>query len=150
MNVQKEARRDAREYARAKMFYGEGAGNRRKLIATSVAAKSQRYAGYNSEFQKELARQDMAEHADAARKERRRMDRAHAINKNVKAAASGNYAGVNAGILVIAGVTYIAHQTGYDKRIIANVKARVQSFKARRAARHAPVTADGVHNITSL
>lgn len=150
MNVQKEARRDAREHARAQMFYGEGAGNRRKLIAASVAAKSQRYAGYNAAFQKERARQDMAEHAEAARKERRRKDVTHAINKNVKSAAAGNYAGVNAGILVIAGATYIAHQTGYDKKVIANVKRRVETFKARRRARHAPVTADGVHNITSL
>lgn len=150
MNVQKEARRDAREYARAQMFYGEGAGNRRKLITTAVAAKSQRHAGYNMAFQKELARQDMAEHAEAARKERRRKDVTHAINKNVKNAASGNYAGVNAGILVIAGVSYIAHQTGYDKKIIENVKRRIETFKAKRRIRHARETEPGVHHITSL
>lgn len=30
------AKRDAKEYARAQMYYGEGAGNRRKLIKATV------------------------------------------------------------------------------------------------------------------
>ena len=38
--LQKEASKDAKEFARAKMFYGEGAGNRRKLIKATVNQKS--------------------------------------------------------------------------------------------------------------
>ena len=34
--VRRKARKDAKEYARAKMYYGEGAGNRRKLIRATV------------------------------------------------------------------------------------------------------------------
>ena len=38
--VRREAKRDARESVRAAMLYGEGAGNRRKLINKSVEAKN--------------------------------------------------------------------------------------------------------------
>lgn len=36
----REAKRDAKEYTQAKMFYGNGAGNRRKLINATVNSKS--------------------------------------------------------------------------------------------------------------
>lgn len=36
------ARRDAKEFTQAKMYYGEGAGNRRKLIKATVKARRQR------------------------------------------------------------------------------------------------------------
>ena len=38
--VRRRARRDAKEYTQAKMYYGEGAGNRRKLIKATVKARS--------------------------------------------------------------------------------------------------------------
>ena len=38
--AQKLAKKDAKEFARAKMFYGEGAGNRRKLIKATVQQRS--------------------------------------------------------------------------------------------------------------
>lgn len=49
------ARKDAKEYARAKMFYGEGAGNRRKLIKAKVKERSKNSV-YKQEFDKELAK----------------------------------------------------------------------------------------------
>lgn len=42
IRISKEAEKDAIEFARAKMFYGEGAGNRRKLIKNSVEAKKEK------------------------------------------------------------------------------------------------------------
>ena len=135
MNVTKEAQRDAREYARAQMYYGEGAGTRRKLITNSVAAKVERKIGYNEAFQKELERQDMAEHALRARKERRRKDVSHSVNKNTRNLVTGNYRGVNTSIMVIAGVVYFAHQTGYDVKIYDSAKKKIDQFRAKRWAR---------------
>lgn len=40
--VRRRARRDAKEFTQAKMYYGEGAGNRRKLIKATVKARRQR------------------------------------------------------------------------------------------------------------
>lgn len=141
-NIQKEARRDAREYARAQMYYGEGAGTRRKLITNSVAAKVERKSGYHEAFTQELARQDMAEHAAAARKERRRKDVSTSVEKNARGVISGNYQSVNAGLVVIGVLGYFAHKTGFDQKVYDAGKTRINSFRAKRAQR--------AHNITSL
>jgi len=136
MNVNKEARRDAREYARAEMFYGEGAGNRRKLIQTAVDAKVQKSPVYAREFHRELGRQDMAEHVIKARHERERKDAAKAFNANARAIATGNYQSVNTIVLLLATAGYVAHKTGYDVKIYDAGKKKWEEFKAKRRSRH--------------
>jgi hypothetical protein len=73
--VNKEASKDAKEYARSKMFYGDGAGNRRKLINAKVEEKSKRIEGYKKAFDHHVQTQDMSKHSDKAVKERRSTDR---------------------------------------------------------------------------
>ena len=68
------AKKDAKEYARAKMYYGEGAGTRRKLINATVNQRSKADPEYKAEFERQLAKQDMAKHAVKARSERGRND----------------------------------------------------------------------------
>lgn len=70
----RQAKRDAVEYTRAKMFYGEGAGNRRKLINATVAAKSQKDPAYKKAFDHHVAQTDLATRAAQARSERTRKD----------------------------------------------------------------------------
>lgn len=77
----REARKDAEEFARAKMFYGQGAGTRRKLIKNTVEAKAKRDPEYKKAFDKHLADQDLSKHASAARKERSRTDRKETTKK---------------------------------------------------------------------
>lgn len=153
--VQKEARRDAHEYARAQMFYGEGAGNRRKLIATTVESKASRQPEYRVAFERALSREDMAEHATKARKERRRKDVTHAVNKNARAAATGQYTGLNMGVFVVGTAAYYAHKTGFDKQVYAKGKEKFEQLRARRAAKKnkkasATKAASNVHKITSI
>lgn len=76
----KEASKDAYEFARAKMFYGEGAGTRRKLIKASVDAKSAKDPNYKKAFDFHFAKQNMSVHAEKARSERKHTD----TKKNVK------------------------------------------------------------------
>lgn len=71
----REARKDAKEHSRAKMFYGEGAGNRRKLIKATVEAKAKRDPNYKKAFDHHVNRQDMSTHASKARSERSKVDR---------------------------------------------------------------------------
>lgn len=71
----REAKKDAQEHARAKMFFGEGAGNRRKLIKATVEAKAKRDPSYKKAFDHHLGKQDMSTHASKARMERKRTDR---------------------------------------------------------------------------
>lgn len=79
--VDKDARKDAEEFARAKMFYGQGAGNRRKLINNTVDAKKKRVPGYAKAFDGHLSTQDMSRHASKAQTERSRTDRKEKVSK---------------------------------------------------------------------
>lgn len=77
----RDARKDAQEFARAKMFYGQGAGNRRKLIKATVDAKSKKDPDYAKAFDHHVARQDMSKHAEKARGERKSTDRKETTKK---------------------------------------------------------------------
>lgn len=147
MNAEKQARHDAREYARAQMYYGEGAGTRRKLISATVDSKAHKDPEYARAFHTELGRQDMSEHASKAQSERRRKDRGEAVSKNVKAALTGNSKSMNTGVLVASAVLYVAHQTGYDRKVYDKTRAYYKNLRDRyRAKRHLTV----VHNITDV
>jgi len=71
----RDAAKDAKEFARAKLFYGEGAGNRRKLINATVEAKSKKDPNYAKAFDNHLSTQDLSTHASKARSERKKIDR---------------------------------------------------------------------------
>lgn len=77
----RDARKDAEEFARAKMFYGQGAGNRRKLIKATVETKSKKDPDYAKAFDHHVARQDMSKHAEKARGERKSTDRKETAKK---------------------------------------------------------------------
>lgn len=142
MSIEREARRDAREYARAQMYYGEGAGIRRRHISNTVQSKADRSAAYNNAFLDELERQDMAEHAQKARRERQRRDTAESVTKNTKALVTGNYQNAQAGVLVVATVAYFAHQTGLDKKVYEKGKKVYRDVRyriKRRKLKDAPV-----------
>lgn len=139
MNAEKEARRDAREFARSQMYYGEGAGTRRKLISATVESKSQRNDRYARAFRQELANQDMAEHAISARKERERQDRAQMVQRNVRGLVSGNYQNLTTGVFIVGAVAYYAHQTGLDQQIYDKARLKIQEYKRRRRLKKARI-----------
>ena len=111
------AKTDAHEYARAKMFYGKGAGTRRKLIKATVESRSKDPL-YKSEFDKALAKQDMGKHAEKARAERIRKDATESVTKTTKGfmnLSMGNAVRVSS---TAAGLYAIAKMTGMDKKIV--------------------------------
>lgn len=77
-----DAKKDATEFARAKMFYGSGAGTRRKLIKASVEAKSAKDPLYATAFQRHLTNQNMSDHAEKARSERSRKDKGQKVRQS--------------------------------------------------------------------
>lgn len=87
-------RRDAKEYTQAKMYYGEGAGNRRKLIKATVKARS-KDPFYKSEFDKAVANTDMSKRASQARRQRGRKNARNSAGKTVRGV--GNIATGNVG-----------------------------------------------------
>ena len=136
--VRRKARKDAKEYARAKMYYGEGAGNRRKLIKAKVNERS-KDPDYKKEFDSQLAKQDMSKHASAAKRERAINTTRKTTAKTARGlvnAATGNVARASA---VAVGVYTVARLTGADKFVASKGKQAVSSLvgeiKGRRASR---------------
>lgn len=113
----REARKDAKEFARAKMYYGEGAGNRRKLIKATVAEKSKSKV-YADEFERSLSTQNMANHAAKAKRERAINDAKNTAGKwgrGIVNIATGNASRAAASVVA----TYAFMKvTGLDQVII--------------------------------
>jgi hypothetical protein len=107
----KMAKKDAKKYTLAKMYYGEGAGNRRKLINNTVNQRAKDSKFYKKQFDKYVSETDMEKTVKKAKKQRNAKDAYNAI--------SGNGAAI-AGITVGAIVTTAAvlHATGLDKKMI--------------------------------
>lgn len=104
--VRREAKRDARESVRAAMSYGEGAGNRRKLINKSVEAKKKKDPNYAEAFDYYREREDVAKAGQNARRWRKKQDR----KKKAKSVRSGAARALGytsaAAMLGAAGVAY--------------------------------------------
>lgn len=118
------AKKDAKEFARAKMFYGEGAGNRRKLIRATVNERS-KDPYYKAEFEKALAKQDMAEHAVKARRERTVKTATAKTTKTARGIinmALGNAGRASAAAATIYVAAKWAHNSGLDRTVARYAK----------------------------
>ena len=134
----KQAKKDAKEYARAKMFYGEGAGTRRKLIKNTVEQRSKEPT-YKKAFDEALAKQDMADHASKARGERKRKDVANQAAKTGRGLVNmvtGHPERVGAGLAVAGALYGLARTTGVDKVVAKAAKNKVSEiYNSVQAAR---------------
>ncbi|QGZ17216.1 hypothetical protein SEA_GIANTSBANE_12 [Arthrobacter phage Giantsbane] len=115
------AAKDAKEAALAKMYYGEGAGTRRKLIKATVEAKKKKDPAYAEAYDRHFGNQDLEKATTKAVKQRKRTDRVNATvktTKGIKHILSGNsqYANVTATLLV--GGAMYAHKKGIDKMLL--------------------------------
>lgn len=135
MNINKIAANDASNWARADMFFGEGAGTRRKLLHAEINHKVVSIPGYLEAYDKAYGKQDMAKHAIKAAKERRHIDRSEKLGKNAKALLRGDRRGMSTGVLVLVGIGYVAHQTGYDKVALKEAKKYYKKLKTEIAVR---------------
>lgn len=134
---QRQAQKDAKEYARAKMFYGEGAGNRRKLIKAKVNERSKN-ADYKKAFDKAYASQDMAEHATKAQRERKRKDVKNTTAKTVRGLVQASIGNIGRASALAASIYMIGRYTGLNETVAKKVKttmAEVASdYRAQRRA----------------
>lgn len=128
------AKKDAKEYARAKMYYGKGAGNRRKLIKATVNERSKdKY--YKEKFDKYLSEQDMSKHAEKAKAERKANDIKETTMKTargIRHLSLHDGATVSMGAAVVYG---ILHATGADKKIASFATAKARDIGATAAVK---------------
>ena len=149
MNVEKMAAKDAHDWARAEMFFGEGAGVRRRHLFAQIEARISQYAdkGYEEAFNRAYSQQNMADHAIKAAKERQNIDRLAKANRNLRAVRTGNLQNLTTGAAILAGAYYVAHQTGYDKKIEREAKKLYK--KARLEVKYRVARAQG-RNVEKL
>ena len=158
-NVQKQAAKDAHEYAAAYMAYGEGAGTRRKLIEGTVGYKAEFVPGYREAFEAEHSAQNMEKHAKNAKTTHRAKAVNKAVARNTRALTSGKYENASTGLVIIAAIGYGLHATGLDKPLIDLTKTQYK--KARQRFRKGPKVNqtdlkatkqddDGVYRITDV
>ena len=137
----KQAHKDAKEYARAKMYYGEGAGNRRKLIKATVKQRSKDPL-YKMAFDEKLASTDWAEESSKAKSERHRTD---AKNKTVKTTrgvintirGNGAYAGAGAFVIGAGALAYIKNKPAVDSFIKKSFSKTVSKMHYANEAKKA-------------
>lgn len=156
--VQKQAAKDAREYAAAYMAYGEGAGTRRKLIEGTVGYKAEFVPGYREAFEREHSAQNMERHAKNAKTNNRVKTVNQAVARNTRALASGKYENASTGIVIVSALAYGLHQTGLDKPMIDFTKKQYKkarerfSRKTKKPGPNKPAekSDDGVYRITDV
>ena len=83
-HTQRLASKDARRYADAKMFYGETAGTRRKLLKAELDKKKTRMPGYEEAFNRALEKVDYAKSAKKAVTKRNAIDTTYRAKVTVK------------------------------------------------------------------
>ena len=123
------ARKDAKEYTRAKMFYGEGAGTRRKLINATVKQRSKNPV-YKEAFDTALSKQDMSKHVKKARVERKTKDAVSTVKKTGKAivnAVTGHPERLGATMTTAYATYRFAHKRGIDKVVTNAARQKMSS-----------------------
>jgi hypothetical protein len=143
----RDAAKDAKEHAQAKMYYGEGAGVRRRLIKNTVESKSKRDPNYKKAFDHHLANQDLSKAADKARSKRKRTDAANTTKKTVKGIGhimNGNAQYASAAAALLVGGAMYAHKAGIDKLIMDKGKEFVNSPKFKEKTEHYKQQSGGI------
>lgn len=110
----RKAQKDARETARAKMYYGEGAGTRRKLIKATVEQRSSSPV-YRKAYEEALVKQDMAKHVKKAKTERKAKNAYNTTTKTGRGVIhilNGNKHAANALGLALVSIGFAAHKAG--------------------------------------
>ena len=113
--LKNDAKKDAEEYARAKAYYGEGAGNRRKQIRNRISERM-KDPDYKKEFDTNMKNQDMSKHQQAANRERKWEDTKNAAAKTARG-IKNILLGVGTASVTALGLVGLAKATGADKKI---------------------------------
>lgn len=126
----REAHKDANEFAKAKLFYGQGAGTRRKLIKATVEAKMGKDPEYKKAFEHHLSNQDLGKRASQARSQRKRIDTRQSAGKTARGVhrlATGGFGNTTLAAAVVFGGAGIAHKTGADRVVFNAGKSAVKT-----------------------
>lgn len=131
------AAKDAKEAALAKVYYGEGAGTRRKLIKNTVESRKKNDPAYAEAYGRHYDKQDLAKAVDKAHSKRKRTDRVNGTVKTAKGIRhilNGNSQYANATAAILVGGALYAHKKGIDKLIFDKGKTFVNSQEFKKTS----------------
>lgn len=128
------AKKDAKEHAKAKMFYGEGAGTRRKLINAKVNSRSTD-PNYKKAFDYHSENQDMGKRAEQARRQRHRKDVANTTAKTARGVKNLALK-TGAPVTLTAAAGYAAYQNPKVRSTVTNAGKKVYSTAKRAKLTH--------------
>ena len=125
--TQRLVKKDAKRYADAKMFYGKGAGTRRKLLKAELDKKKRTIPGYEKLFDNEIKNVDYAKSANKAKVERSYKDTTYRARVTIK-----QFLGVTGPLTVAAGsALYLANKDAVDNFVINQFKKTVGAIMHR-------------------
>lgn len=127
------ASKDAKEHIQAKMYYGEGAGVRRRQIKAVVTERS-KDASYKKAFDEHVSGQDLAKASSQAHSKRKRTDVVQGTKKTARGInhiINGNPQYASAAAAVLVGGAMYAHKLGIDKLIMDKSKTMYNDMKSR-------------------
>ena len=137
---QKQGAKDAKEFVDAKMFYGDGAGTRRKLIKARVESNKKRMGSdYTKAFEDGVAGRDVGKSRDKAVRKRKTTDFKVKNKQRIGAVARSKTGqmGTQAAFTTIAlgGAAYAKSPSGQAKlkRTFATVKNSAAHKKGAKA-----------------
>ena len=146
----RDAAKDAKEFARAKVFYGEGAGTRRKLIKATVEGKARKDPSYKKAFDHHLSNQDTSKHASKARSERKRKDVRKGTAKTARGVSHmlrGNSQYASAAAAGLFAVGAAAHKAGIDKMILKAGKKAYRDIRGMNTIREGMPASEFLKNM---
>lgn len=121
------AKKDAQRFMDAKMFYGETAGTKRKLLNAELDKKRKSIPGYEQAFNTHLENVDKARSARKAVSTRNRIDNAAKGRKLLK-----NVLGVTGSLAVgVASMAYAANKPAVDNFVKTKSKQLLKEISKR-------------------
>lgn len=132
--VNRMAAKDAKEHAQAKMYYGEGAGIRRRQIKGVVDSRSKADPTYKKAFDHHVANQDLAKASSKAHSKRKRTDIVKGTTKTAKGInhiINGNPQYASAAAALLVGGALAIHKSGIDKVVFEKGKTMYKDAKSR-------------------
>lgn len=132
--VDRAARKDAKEFTQAKMYYGEGAGTRRRLIKNTVTERSKDPL-YKQAFDTHVSNTDMNKRVAQAKSKRARTDTVNSTRKTARGVThvlSGNTQYASAAAIAAVGVGTAAYKLGIHKTVAKAAKTSLRAQQIKR------------------
>lgn len=125
--MQKMAKKDAQRFIDAKMFYGQTAGTKRKLLKAELDKKKKTIPGYEDAFNVHLESVDRAKSAQKAVNTRTRIDSVQKGRSLVK-----KVLGVTGSLTVGVGtMVYYANKPQIDAFVMSQANRLIRNIRAR-------------------